>query len=123
MKVYGIIDKTDAGGSLSSPHPAEIVGSDIDYTKTNEVQPLASVSQAIFLKASFGAFTTDSSAQQIAEDRAAVAFQTGDHLDHTVMFQAPPPEQPGLGPSATYEFERERDALAAANAQRDEAPL
>jgi hypothetical protein len=45
LKVYGIIDKTDAGGSLSSPQvdPAEIVGPDIDYTKTNEVQPPWSV--------------------------------------------------------------------------------
>jgi hypothetical protein len=45
LKVYGIIDKTDAAGSPSSPQvdPAEIVGSDIDYTKTNEVQPPWSV--------------------------------------------------------------------------------
>jgi len=45
LKVYGIIDKTDAGGSPSSPlvDPAETVGSDNDYTKTKEVQPPWSV--------------------------------------------------------------------------------
>lgn len=45
LKVYGIIDKTDAGGSPSSPQvdPAETVGSDTDYTKTKEVQPPWSV--------------------------------------------------------------------------------
>ena len=45
LKVYGIIDKTDADGSRSSPQddPAETVGSDADYTKTKEVQPPWSV--------------------------------------------------------------------------------
>lgn len=40
LKVYGIIDKTDAGGSPSSPQgdPAETAGSDTNYTKTKEVQ-------------------------------------------------------------------------------------
>ena len=41
LKVYGIIDKTDAGGSPSSlqDDPAGAVGSDTDYTKTKEAQP------------------------------------------------------------------------------------
>ncbi|HYZ39655.1 MAG TPA: hypothetical protein VE687_03410 [Stellaceae bacterium] len=45
LKVYGIIDKTDAGGSPSFPQddPAETLGSDTDYTKTEEVRPPWSV--------------------------------------------------------------------------------
>jgi hypothetical protein len=45
LKVYGIIDKTDAGGSPSfaQDHPAKTLGSDTDYTKTEEVRPPWSV--------------------------------------------------------------------------------